>query len=51
VIDLATRMRLKSIRFEVESTEGGDGERVQRLSRNGGLKYRGVSEIGNKSRT
>jgi len=44
-------MRLKSIRFEVELMEGGDGERAQRLSCNRGLKYRGVSEIGNKSRT
>ena len=51
MIDLVTQMRSKSIRFEVESTEGGDGERAWQLSCNGGLKYRGVSEIGNKGET
>ncbi len=51
MIDLVIRTRLKSIRFKVESMEGGDGERAQQLSCNGGLKYRGVSEIGNKSET
>jgi len=42
-------MRSKSIRFEVELTEGEDRERAWRLSCNGGLKYIGVNKIGNKA--